>query len=172
MRKICFIGLSIVFSVCLYWPACAEDMPGMEECTSIGLRSSEGWWLRINNDGSGSYGFGALPARVEIKKDTFRFEQVYTETRKAFARKPKNAEKPYMAVTYWRAGSSSAREYCLAENRQLLAKLFLTARDNALPPSNEIEKHSNDQIESFWQRSPWIESLLISHDKVDAHGGL
>jgi hypothetical protein len=110
----------------------------------------------INNDGSGSYGYGVQPDRVQVKRDTFDFKQIYTQTRKTAAEKRKNAESPYIAVSYYIAGSSSAREYYLSQSRQFLANLFLEARANALSPSNEIDKRSHDRIEAFWKSIPFI----------------
>jgi len=136
----------------------------MEECASIYLRSYDGWWLRINNDGSGSYGFGTGLARVEVKESTFGFEQLSEDIENAFLNKPKNAEEPYMAVSCWTANTSSAVEHHLAQDRNLLASLFHTARTNVELSENEFDRRSYDQVESFWRGSPWRESIDDSPD--------
>lgn len=155
MSKASIIALSIFFPMCLGLPVCAEEIPKMAECTSIVLRASGGWWVMINRDGSGSYGFGVQPDRVRVKKGAFDFRQIYRETRKACVETRKNAEGPYIAVSYYIAGSSSAREYYLPKSRQWLADVFFAARENALPASNEMEERSHDRIEDFWIRSPF-----------------
>jgi len=166
MKRIYLIGLTVIFSACPGLLAYAEDIPEIKECTSIVLRTSEGWWLKINDDGSGSYGFGVQLDKVEVKQGTFDFKRVYTKTKQASVEKRRTAEGPYIAVSYYVSGLSSAREYYLSESRQLLAKLFLTARDNALPPSNEIEERWHDKVEAFWENSPFI-----SPNRPDAGGG-
>lgn len=135
---------------------CADDRPAMEECAFIHVRSSYGWWLSVNNDGSGSYGFGTGLARANVKKNTFSFERVFKDVEKVFPEKPARGEEAYMAVSYWKANTSSATEYYIALKRQLLTKLFLTARNNIRPPENWAEKKSFDQVESFWRNNPWI----------------
>jgi hypothetical protein len=156
VNKAYLIYLAIIFSVCFNLLVYAENIPDMKECTFIVLRTSEGWWLRINNDESGSYGFGVQPERVEVKKDTFDFRRVYTETKKTFTETRKNAEGQYIAVSYYASGNSSAREYYLSQSRQWLAPLFIAARNNSLPPANELEERSHDKIEAFWKKSPFL----------------
>ena len=123
-------------------------------CSSIHIRLSEGWYLVINNNGSGAYGFGTGIDRIEIKNNTFNFKQVYTNIESLFMVKPKNDETPYMAVSYWKKGDASAEEYYLAQNEKLLTKQFKIARLNATPPANEFEKYAYDKIESLWKKSP------------------
>ena len=110
MKKACIICLSIIFTMCLNLKVYSEEIPNMMKCTFIVLRTSEGWWLRINNDESGSYGFGTQPEKVEVKNGTFNFKQVYSETRKVSAEVRKKAEGPYVTVSYYVFGNSSARE--------------------------------------------------------------
>lgn len=155
-----------MFSACLSLPATAENIPELKRCTSIVLRTSEGWWLVVNTDGSGAYGFGALPERIQVKKGAFDFRQIYTETRTASVEKRNNAEVPFITVSFYVTSSSSAREYYLSQGGQLLARLFPVARDNVVPPSNEIEARSHDKIGAFWKRNP-----SLSPDTPDAVGG-
>jgi len=167
MRKRVFIPLFLLFLANLSFSAFSEDRPTMKQCASMHVRSSEGWWLSINHDGSGSYGFGTGLARVEVVKNTFSFEQMYYAFEKVFVNKPDNAENPYMAVSYYREGASSAVEHRLAQDRQLLAKLFLFARENTHPPVNEFDTRSHNQVESFWKNSPWKESPHVSPNKAN-----
>ena len=167
MRKSFLIPLSLLFLACLSFLAFSEDRPAMKQCASIHLRLSEGWWLSINDDGSGSYGFGTGMARVEVVKNTFSFEQVYAAIEKVFFKKPDNAEEPYMAVSYYREGTSSAIEYRMVQDRHLLTKLFLLARANAHPPANDFDIRSHNQVESFWRNSPWKEKVHVSPSKAN-----
>ncbi|KPJ83172.1 MAG: hypothetical protein AMS18_17765 [Gemmatimonas sp. SG8_17] len=171
MQKTYRICLPLLLSANLCLLACAEAWPSMKKCESIYVRSSDGWWLSINKDGSGSYGFGTGLARVEVTKSTFGFEQVYAEIEKAFVSKQQNAEEPYMAVSCWRPNAGSSVEHRLAQDRRLLARLFLAARANARVPQNELEARAHDQVESLWQTSPWKESPYISPNKPDAGAG-
>jgi hypothetical protein len=162
MRKNFLIPLSLLFLAYLSLIAFSEDRPAMKQCASIHVRLSEGWWLSINDDGSGSYGFGTGMARVEVLKNTFSFEQVYAAIEKVFFKKPENAEEPYMAVSYYREGAGSAVEHRLSQDRDLLTKLFLLARANAHPPANDFDICSHNQVESFWRNSPWNEKAHVS----------
>jgi len=167
MRKRFLIPLLLLYSAYLPLLAFSEDRPAMKQCASIHVRLSDGWWLSINDDGSGSYGFGTGTARVDVVKNTFGFEQVYVAIEKAFAKKPGNAEEPYMAVSCYREGTSSAIEYRLAQDRHLLTRLFQLARANAHPPANELDARSHNQVESFWRNSPWREGPHVSPDKAN-----
>jgi len=165
MQKIFLIPLSLLFLVCLSLLAFAEDKPAMKQCASIHVRLSDGWWLSINSDGSGSYGFGTDVARVEVVRNTFSFEHVYVAIEKGFVKKPENAEEPYMAVSCYMEGASSAVEHRLAQHRPFLTNLFLLARANARPPANEFDTRSHNQVESFWRNSPWREIPQVSTNK-------
>jgi hypothetical protein len=169
MRKRFYIPLALLFLACLSLMAFSEDRPAMKQCASIYVRSSEGWWLSINDDGSGSYGFGTGMARVEVVKNTFSFKQVYAAIEKVFAKKPENAEEPYMAVSYYREGTSSAVEHRLAQDRRLLTRLFLLARANVHPPANEFDTRSHNQVESFWRNNPWKESPHVFPNSTHNH---
>jgi hypothetical protein len=166
MKLIHAISMTIILTVSFCFTACAGNMPATENTAAVELRLSRGWWVRINQDGSGSYGFGVLVARVKVMKSTFAFKDILEDIRRVFDRKPKNAEAPYMAVSFRKKGSSSAEEYPLAKDNTLLAKLFGLARYNAVPPANKIEKAWYDQIEEFWTKHP-----PIFFDKPDSGEG-
>lgn len=168
MRKSYFIPLTILFSACLYLLSFSEVRPAMMQCASIHVRLSEGWWLSINDDGSGAYGFGTGMVRVEVVKNTFNFEQVYADIDKVFLKKPANAEEPYMAVSYYRKGNSSAVEHRLAIDRHLLSKLFLLARANPHPAVNDFDIRSHNQLEKFWRSSPWKEKSHLPPNKANS----
>lgn len=170
MRKITtteLLLLSLFFLAYISMQASSEDRPVIKQCASIHVRLSEGWWLSINDDGSGSYGFGTGMASVEVVKNTFSFEQVYAAIEIVFVKKPENAEEPYMAVSYYRENTSSAVEHRLAQDRHLLTSLFLLARENTQPPANEYDTHSHNLVERLWENSPWRESLHVSPYKVN-----
>lgn len=97
-----------------------------------------------------------LPDRVRVKKGAFDFTQIYTEMRKASSENRKNAEESYIAVSYYKSDSSSAREYYLLQSRKFLAELLFSARNKRVPPSNEFEKRSHDRIEAFWKNNPYV----------------
>ena len=171
MRKRFLITLLLFFFAFPSLKAFSEDRPAMKQCASIHLRSSDGWWLSINDDGSGSYGFGTGMARVEVVKNAFSFEQVYAAIEKVFAKKLEKSEEPYMAASYYREGTSSAVEHRLAQDRHLLSKLFLLARENAHPPANEFEARSHNQVESFWRNSPWKKRPQVFPNKMATDDG-
>lgn len=101
-------------------------------------------------------GGGETFDRLRVKKGAFDFRGIYAEARKATVEQRKNAEGPHAAVSFFTAGKSSAREYCLPHGRPLLAGLLLIARDNTLPPLSEIEQRSYDKINSFWKHNPFV----------------
>ena len=168
MKNLYHFRQSIILVACLFLMSCSanatetmavtselpEDIPDMQECTSIVLRTSEGWTITIRNDGAGSYGFGTLLARVEIKQDTFDFEQIYKDTTERLTEERTDATESYIAVSYYTAGQSSATEYYLSSGQELLPELFLVARDNALPPTNEFEEDWHDTVGDFWNNAP------------------
>jgi len=102
-------------------------------------RSTDGWWISVNKDGSGSYGFGTGLARVKLKKDTFSFERVFTDIEKVFVEKPVNGEETYMAVSYWRENISSATGYYMAldrtKNHDFFGKILFMGGD--IPQEDE-----------------------------------
>ena len=74
MQKKFFVPVFLFFLVCVSFPVLSEDSPLMKHCESIHLRSSEGWWVSIYDDGSGAYGFGEGLARIKVVKNTFSYE--------------------------------------------------------------------------------------------------
>jgi len=158
--------LAALLAVWFCVPALGGDIPATIKPDALVLRLSSGWWLRINRDGSGSYGFGALFERVRVAKGTYEFAGVLDEIKHVFHRKPKNVEEPYMAVSYLEKGSSSAEEYPAAIDQALLKKLFILARNNTVRPANEVEHAWHNKIEKFWRKnSP------ICPNKPDAGDG-
>ena len=147
-RTIC---MSLILLACFGMAACVG-----EDLVAVRLHHSGGWEIRIDQDGGGSYGFGALPARIRIAKGTFAFSDVIDDIERAFPRKPKNAEEPYMAISYWQEAATSAVEHYIAVDDALLERYFNLARANSVAPENDIEKAWHDQIEEFWTKQPPI----------------
>jgi hypothetical protein len=135
---------------------CKLWLKPLDECASIVLRTSAGWWTKIDRDDSGAYGFGTDIDRVGVRQGTFDFTYIYRDTRQALTETRARAEEPYIAASYYAAGSSSAREYYLLGRQQWVVRLFLTARGNVQPPANAFEAHAHDKIESIWQRNPFL----------------
>ncbi|NOK60908.1 MAG: hypothetical protein GFH27_549289n110 [Chloroflexi bacterium AL-W] len=176
MKNLCHFRQSIILVACLFLIGCStnatetvavnselpEDIPDMKECASIVLRTSEGWTITIRKDGAGSYGFGTLPVRVDIKQDTFDFEQIYKGTTERLTEERADATESYIAVSYYAAGQSSATEYHLSPEQELLPALFLVARDNAIPPTNELEEDWHETVGDFWNNDPPV--LLEPYD--------
>ena len=133
---------------------------------AVKLRHSGGWEIRINSDGGGSYGFGTIPARIEVTKGTFVFTDVIRDIKEASSRTPKNAEEPYIAVTYWGKGESSAEEHLIAIDQALFDRLFKLARANAVAPQGELQKAEYAVVEKFWKKGP-----PIAPDKPNAGDG-
>ncbi|MEE9615205.1 MAG: hypothetical protein V3W31_09725 [Thermodesulfobacteriota bacterium] len=93
---------------------------------------------------------------VEVRQGAFDFTRIYKEAVGASAGRRENAGAPYVAVSYYTPGQNSAREYYLLNGRETVADLFLVARDNVLPPSNEFEERWHDKVEGFWRKSPFV----------------
>ncbi len=134
----------------------ADSIPEIKDCDSIVLRTSQGWWLNINKDGSGSYGFGTMIDRIEVKPTTFDFERVYEKAIKDSLEQRKNAEGSYVAVSYYSSGQSSAQEYYLVNDIEWSTKLFFTAINNIVLPSDEIEERWHNKINDLWKKNPLV----------------
>lgn len=137
-----------------------------KDLVAVKLRHSGGWEIRINSDGGGSYGLGTIPARVVFEKGTFVFADVIADVKKASSRTPKSSEGPYMAVSYWKKGQSSAEEHSIAVDKVLFEKLFKLAKANAIVPKNELAKSEYEKVEAFWKKHP-----PITPNKPDAGDG-
>lgn len=159
MRKAGLFFLFVFFSL-FFSLALAENIPELKECESLVLRTSQGWWLRINKDGSGSYGYGVMIDRAEVKQEAFNFGRIYEEARKASVEVRTNAEGPYVAVSYYVAGQSSAREYYVTRGTEWAKNQFLIAREHTIPASNEIEKRWQEKINDFWKKNPPFSNKL------------
>jgi hypothetical protein len=155
MQKRFFIHVFLLYFMGVSLPALSKDRPVMKHCEPVHLRSSEGLWVSIFDDGSGSYGFGPGLARIKVVKNTFNYEKVYSVFVKAFATAMKNTDDPYMAVSCFTASAKFAGGHPLAQDQQLLSELLLLARKNAQPPMNEFEARSHYHVESFLRDSPW-----------------
>lgn len=150
-RAIIIISAFIILASISF--AAADDIPDLKECDSMLLRTSEGWWMRINKDGSGNYGFGTMIDRVEVRPQTFDFDQIYKDTRR-FAEESSYAGGHYTAVSFYLPGESSAREYYLNDYIEPVFALFIIGKANSLPPSNEFEERWHDHVADIWKKNP------------------
>jgi len=119
--------------------------------SSIEIRFRIGFWIRVNRDGSGSYGNGARFPCVSVRKGTFNFQDVMNKVRKDFPRKPKHAGGPYMAVYFWPEGSSYANELPIALDEALFDRLVEIARKNVVPPSSKSQAQDYKYINDQWE---------------------
>lgn len=162
MQRRFVIPVFLLYLMGVSLPALSEDRPVMKHCEPVHLRSSEGLWVSIFDDGSGSYGFGPGLARIKVVKNTFNYEKVYSVFVKAFATAMKNTDDPYMTVSCFTASARFAGEHPLAQDQRLLSELLLLARKNAQPPMNEFEARSHYHVESFLSDSPWTLERRVS----------
>ena len=139
-------------SLLLMASACAAGPPPLRQCDRITLRTSQGWWLAINRDGSGEYGFGVLIDRVAVAPGTFDFAGLYRESLGAWRESQPEADGPAVAVACFAPGGSSAQEYSLALAREWSETLFCQARRNSLPPRNPMEQRWHETIDRFWAK--------------------
>jgi len=167
MQKRIFVPVFLFFLMAVSLPVLSEDSPLMKPCESIHLRSSEGWWVSIYDDGSGSYGFGAGLARIKVVKNTFNYEKVYSVFVNALYNTMEKPQEPHMAVSCFAETSRLPVEHTLAQDQQLLTTLFQLAIENAHPPMNKFETRSHYHVESFLADSPWNISPHISINKVN-----
>jgi len=167
MQKKFFVPVFLFFLVCVSFPVLSEDSPLMKRCESIHLRSSEGWWVSIYDDGSGAYGFGAGLARIKVVKNTFSYAKVYSVFANAFYNAMGNTKEPYMALSCFTGTASLPVEHALAQDQNLLTKLFQLARKNAHPPMNKFETRSHYHVESFLVDSPWNVNPHIPLNKAN-----
>ncbi len=164
------LGIIMLLSVyILKYAKPAAVSISIEETDSLVLRTSHGWWLRINRNGSGNYGFGTMIDRVEVRQRAFDFDRVYKKTKKAAAQSSYKGG-PYVAVSYYLPKQSSAQEHYLTDYFKPVSELFSKARINALPPSNEFEVIWHKKISGIWEKSPpvfEVEDALIDETDPD-----
>jgi hypothetical protein len=161
MKRLLVLSFLFLTLVCPASPAVADaggvpGIPGIDDCDSLVLRTSEGWWLRVYRDGSGSYGYGTDISHVDVEMGTFVFKEAYEETSNAAATGSKSAGGPYIAVSYYPPGIHSAREYYFIGGRKYTALLLRLARENGVSPANEFEEMSHKKIERHWENVPFI----------------
>src|SRR5690606_31598209 len=121
---------------------------------AVHVRLSEGWWIQVNRDGSGAYGFGTLPAVAQVEPGAFVFTDILEDTKRAMSRKLLSAETRYMAVALLQQGASAAKEQRLEKDQALLARLFETARAHTIAPANDIEQKADLRLKDIWANSP------------------
>ena len=139
----------------LFAATIAQAQSVAQDCVTVHLRAFSGWWLSINRDGSGSYGFGAVPASIEVLAETFDYETIFAEVESAFTNQMSPNQDPYTTVSCFEAGQSSAIGYRMREDELWLARLFLTASVRKEPPSNPLQEGEYAHIEQFWQGTDW-----------------
>jgi len=112
MNKCLAIGLFMVVFAYVCLPARASDLSAPDTAVAVRLRLqlSTGWWISINQNGSGAFGLGTMSDRVKITEGTFAFTDVLDSIQRIFARKPKTAEHPYMSVSFFKERASSDQE--------------------------------------------------------------
>jgi hypothetical protein len=168
MQKRVFVPVFLFFLIGVSLPVLSEDKSLIKHCEPIHLKSSEGWWVSIYDDGSGSYGFGAGLARIKVVKNTFSYEKVYSVFAKAFYNTTENTQEPHMAVSCFTDTARLPVELHLAQDQPLLGALFQLARENAHPPMNKFETRSHYHVKSFLRDSPWNVSPHILLNKANS----
>lgn len=148
-------------------PVLSEDSPLMKPCESIHLRSSEGWWVSIYDDGSGAHGFGAGLARIKVVKNTFDYEKVYSVLIKSAYNAIENTQEPHMVVSCFTETIRLPVKLLIAQDQQLLTTLFQLAIENPHPPMNKFETRSHYHVASFLADSPWNISPHILINKAN-----
>lgn len=165
-----FVPVFLFVLVCVSFPVLSEDSPLMKHCESIHLRSSEGWWVSIYDDGSGAYGFGEGLARIKVVKNTFSYERVYSVFATATYSVLENTEDPHMAISCSTDTARLSVEHTIAQDQLLLTELFRLAIENAHPPMNRFETRSHYHVESFLGANPWNISPHILINKANLAG--
>jgi len=168
MQKTVLVPVFLFFFLCVSLPALSEDRLIVKHCEPINLRSSEGWWVSIYDDGSGAYGFGAGLARIKVVKNTFSYKIVYSIFEKARNHAMDNKQQPYMGVSCITETDGFAVEHPIAQDQKLLTTLFQLARKNAHPPMNKFEARSHYHVESFFGGSSWNVTSNILLNKVNS----
>jgi CubicO group peptidase (beta-lactamase class C family) len=138
--------------------AVADAPPRIESVDSLEIRSVEGWWLRISKDGSGRYGFGALPEHIAVAPGTFSFAQAFDRVRPLVRTGPGRLGEAHASVAYRIDGSASGLTLRLPGSRALVAELFRTARAQTRPPSSDTERRRRERIDRLWATEPPVSS--------------
>jgi len=164
MSRITQIIVGLLFLALFFTPmkALAMDIPEINSCHMISLRTSNGWWLQVHRDNSAEYGFGTMIDRVRVRRNSLVFEEVYETAKKNLLDRRRDAEAPYVAAAFYKTGENAAREYYL-ENPEWAGGLFHLARDNSLEPGNDWETSWREKIDGFWAKSP----PALSRGKVE-----
>jgi hypothetical protein len=170
MQKRVFVLVFLFVLMCVSLPVLSKDKPLIKYCEPIHLKSSEGWWVSINDDGSGAYGFGAGLARIKVVKNTFSYEKVYSVLAKAINNTAENTQEPHMVVSCATETNRLPVEHNLAQDKPLLTALFQLARENSHPPTNKFETRSHYHVKSFLKESPWdVSPCNVSPCNVSHH---
>jgi hypothetical protein len=123
--------LAILFFFSVSAIAGTPDIPTHEECAMIGILKSEGPRLSISPDGSGTLALGSLLPHARFKRGTFDFAKVHEELRSQVIERIKNAEQPYVFVTFVRKNEAASRSYYIY-NDKLVSRLFSQAEQNSV----------------------------------------
>lgn len=129
--------------------------PAMDECDTISFRMSEGWWVNVEHDGSGAYGFGALPDRISLKPSSFDFETIYRWAKNHLDEQKPHAELPSITVSCYRRMQENGVTFHITD-RPWVLDLFRMARANAVKPKNEAEDRQHKKIDHFWEKSSFF----------------
>ncbi len=116
---------------CFLFSSC---IPSQRQCHAVGLRAESGGSLTVRKDGSGSVSYGTgIQMQREIKKGTFDFSNIYRQARQMLNRPITKAEDPYIAVSFWKEGQSSAVEHEVQVDSAVVDRLFSLAWQKAEP---------------------------------------
>lgn len=130
------------------------EIPIIEDCQQITMRDSGGWWLSIKHDGAASYGFGTLPAQIQVSPHTFSFEDIHAQARSWINQPENSASTRYLAISFYRFSESAAIEHRSSPVVIPLTKLFNRAHEHSILPEHELDRLAHERINSFWSKSP------------------
>jgi len=95
------------------------------------------------------YGFGTLPAQIQVRALTFSFEEIYQQARNLINQRENPASTRYLTILFYRFGESAAIEHRSAPVIAHLSKLFNRARKYTTPPEQELYQIAHARINSF-----------------------
>lgn len=134
--------------------ACTGGVPNVGDCTLLIVDMPHGEWrIHVRRDGSGTYGYGALPATGRFDA-AFDFPELHAQLASTVTRAPRESGDPYGTAQFCVAPGECEPLWYFYD-RELAAELFDSAWAHRSAPSNELEERAFQSIDRFWaQRAP------------------
>jgi hypothetical protein len=147
----CVFRLAILCIVLILLSGCVDGIPSVEECNTIVVDMPHGMWrIHVYPNGSGTYGYGALPQIGLIETGTFDFQALHADLSTKVVSE-RNVQAEIHGTVQFCVQDDGCGELWYFYDREMAAQLFDLAYQNRAG-SVFGDGYDTETIDQFWNQ--------------------